>query len=115
MKNYNLLEILIQNGIDLNSRDKLGWGLLHYAAQNTLIEIGNLLISNGANLEIEDSYGNTPLWRAVFESKGRGEFIHLLLSAGADRNKPNKSNITPYDLANNIANFDVKQFFLTNL
>jgi uncharacterized protein len=62
-------------------------------------------------VDSEDIHGNTPLWRAVFNSRGRGDLIELLLSSGADRGHRNKRGKTPLDLANTIANYDVAQFF----
>ncbi|MEO7702080.1 MAG: ankyrin repeat domain-containing protein [Opitutus sp.] len=57
-----------------------------------------------------DVHGNTPLWRAVFNSCGRGELIELLISRGADPTKKNKSGTTPKDLAETIANYEVAKF-----
>lgn len=37
--------------------------------------------------------------------------IELLLSAGANPYLENKYGVSPYSLAHDIANFDVKQFF----
>jgi uncharacterized protein len=51
------------------------------------------------------------LFRAVFNSCGDGSVIELLLSAGADPNAPNDSDVTPIKLARTIANYDVAQFF----
>lgn len=69
------------------------------------------LLDAGANIEAEDAWGNTPLGRAVFESKGRGEVITFLLSRGADRLHANKHGVSPLSLAQSIANYDVAQFF----
>jgi ankyrin repeat protein len=110
-KNYILTEWLLKYGCDPNIIDQLGWSPLHYAAQNYSVLIGKLLIQYGANLEIKDKYGNTPLWRAVFSSQGNGDFITLLIEYGADINNVNNSGISPVKLANTIANYNIKQFF----
>lgn len=65
---------------DLNIKDFRGWYPLHYAVQNNLLKVIGLLVKQGAILEAKDDYGNTPLWRAVFASEGRGEVIKLLLT-----------------------------------
>lgn len=80
---------------------------MHYAAQGNLTDIAKLLIENGADLEVKDNYGNTPLSRATFSSRGYGDLIKLLLSYGADRN----NGVGPLKLANTIANYNIKQFF----
>lgn len=56
-------------------------------------------------------YGNTPLWVAVMNSRGRGEVIRLLLEAEAVADIPNKSGISTRSLAETISNYDNKQFF----
>jgi hypothetical protein len=50
------------------------------------------------------------LWRAVFDSKGRGGVIKLLLSAGASKGLRNKHGVSPQSLAKSIANYDVSNF-----
>jgi ankyrin repeat protein len=49
------------------------------------IDAAQLLIDGGADVSAQDIPGNTPLWRAVFDSRGRGQMIQQLLSAGADK------------------------------
>jgi ankyrin repeat protein len=71
-----------------------------------------LLINSGAKVDAADKYGNTPLGRATFNSRGRGEVIRILLDHGANRDLPNKSGVSPVKLANTIGNYDVKQFFV---
>jgi ankyrin repeat protein len=51
-----------------------------------------------------------PLSHAVFESRGRGEMIRLLLSFGADKALKNKHGVSPENLARTIANYDVSIF-----
>jgi ankyrin repeat protein len=68
------------------------------------------LLAHGAVVDIQDAHGNTPLWRAVFESKNRGEVIEILLASGADKNLKNNYGISPLDLAGTIANYDAMQF-----
>ncbi|MBV8389978.1 MAG: ankyrin repeat domain-containing protein [Mucilaginibacter sp.] len=107
----DIIKDLFEADPNLNLKDNKGWTPLHYAAQNYLINIAELLIDNGADIEIKDDYGNTPLWRATFSSQGKGEMIKLLLHRGANPNTANDSGVSPYELANTIANYDVKQFF----
>ena len=96
---------------DLNGHDSKGWYPLHYAVQQYLVEIAALLIKAGADLEVKDTYGNTPLWRATFSSNGKGDMIKLLLANGADANNENSSGINPLKLANTIANYNITQYY----
>jgi hypothetical protein len=75
---------------------------LHFAAREYQLGTAQRLIEGGANPNAQDNHGNTPLWRAVFESRGRGEMIKLLLSTGADKAVKNKHGSSPKDLANTI-------------
>lgn len=106
-----IVRILMQAGANPNAHDRQGYTALHFAAQNYQPGIARVLIDGGAAVDAVDGFGNTPLWRSVFASKGRGEVIRLLLEAGADRNFKNNSGVSPLDLAQTIGNYDIGQFF----
>jgi hypothetical protein len=71
---------LIRHGANPNVPDKSLETPLHFAAREYQLEAAQCLIESGANPNAQDNHGNTPLWRAVFESRGRGDMIKLLLS-----------------------------------
>jgi ankyrin repeat protein len=50
-----------------------------------------------------DRFGNTPLWRAVFDSRGEVATAELLLQAGANPDNVNEAGTTPRDLAKRMA------------
>jgi len=89
--------VLLDRGADVNARDRGDWTALHYAAQDSQLEIARLLVSRGAQIDARDSDGNTPLWRAVFSSKGE-DMVQLLVRSGADRTLKNNHGISPKDL-----------------
>lgn len=101
---------LIKAGADVNAQDRSGSAPLHFAAQEHRIAIAKGLLDNGARVDIQDCHGNTPLGTAVFESRGRGQMITLLLRHGADKQLKNHHGVSPKDLADNIANYDVRRF-----
>jgi ankyrin repeat protein len=107
---FAIAKALIQQGANVNARDRSLETPLHFAAREQQVELGQLLLDNGAEINATDSNGNTPLSRAVFSSQGRGEMIKLLLSHSADKNLKNNYGVSPQDLANTIANYDVKKF-----
>ncbi len=111
LEKTDLLNKLILAGADINQQDKLGCTTLHHAVQRYNVPATHLLLQSGVDLEIKDDYGNTPLLRAVFESKGKGDIIKLLLEFGADIGNKNNSGISPVELAETIANYDIIQFF----
>ena len=102
---------LLEQGADPDDADKAGWCTLHFAAQNCSEKSVELLVNAGANLELRDQHGNTPLWRATMSYKGSAEVISILLEAGADPDAANKSGISPRSLAKTIANYDAAKFF----
>ncbi|WP_158010123.1 ankyrin repeat domain-containing protein [Hymenobacter glacialis] len=107
----HMIEWMLAKQPSLDISDNNGWTALHFAAQSHDVEVAKKLLRAGATVDTQDSYGNTPLWRATFESRGRGEMIKFLLANGANATLKNHSGSSPLELANTIANFDVKQFF----
>lgn len=91
--------------------DRQGFTPLHLAAQEFAPAAAAALIDAGAKVDAENVFGNTALWIAVFNSKGRGELIGLLRSHGADPLHVNASGQTPVDLARLIGNYNVAQYF----
>ncbi|HZS99231.1 MAG TPA: ankyrin repeat domain-containing protein [Terriglobales bacterium] len=102
---------LLAHGANPNAQDKNLETPLHFAARNYRTQIAEVLLQHGASVDVQDVHGNTALWRAVFESRGRGEMIKILRAHGADKNVQNKSGISPEKLARTIANYDLMQFF----
>lgn len=102
-----LAKQLLEAGADPNRCDRMGWTALHFAAQERQLEIAEALLQAGAVVDARDVYGNTPLWRAVFASQGEADLIRLLRQSGADPDFRNESGVSPKDLAERIANYDL--------
>lgn len=112
--NNNLDEVkrILLSECDVNEQEKeTGFTALHYCAQNQLVDMAKLIIGAGADIDVQDVYGNTPLFKAVFFCKGKTEMIKLLLEAGANPDIKNSSGISPKELAENIGSFDVTNCF----
>jgi ankyrin repeat protein len=75
------------------------------------VEVVRLLVNHGADVNRGDAHGNTPLFTAVFNSRGDGSIIELLRASGADALRENRSGQTPVGLARLIDNYDVARFF----
>ncbi len=103
---------LIRHGANVNAQDKSLKTPLHFAANAYQPEVAELLLKNGASVDAQDAHGNTPLSDAVFDSKGRGQMIKLLLSSGANKALKNKHGVSPEDLANSIGNYDISPFLV---
>jgi ankyrin repeat protein len=96
---------------DPNARDLHGFTPLHLAAQQWAVDAARELLQGGANVDAKNVYGNTPLFVAVFNSRGRGELISLLRDNGADARIANESGQSPVGLARLIGNYDVARYF----
>jgi ankyrin repeat protein len=85
---------LISKGVDVNSRDVFGDNAgLHWAASLGLAEMARLLIDSGADVNIRNEEGDTPLHWAAGE--GQKELVVILIVHGADVNALNKRGWTP--------------------
>jgi ankyrin repeat protein len=56
-----IVHLLLQNGADVNAKDKYGETPLHEAAGHGHIDILHLLAENGADLEAQSNYGRRAL------------------------------------------------------
>ncbi len=107
----NAVDAALRSGVPPDAADHEGWTALHCAAQAWAEVVCARLLEAGASVDSRDTSGNTPLWRAVFVSRGRGAVIQWLLRHGADPDASNGSGVSPRALAHSIANYDVAQYF----
>ena len=86
--NSKVLELLIQNGANVNQRDASTYTPLHRAALENCPKNVEILIQNGAKINAisEHSSGQTPLLFALWTRNV--ELIKLLLENGADPTIP---------------------------
>jgi uncharacterized protein len=113
-----LIEYLLEKGANVNAQDKSGWAALHFCAQDNKLEVAELLIKNGATVDIKDQWGNTPLMRSVNKTyalmvendQNPGAMIALLQKHGADKNIKIDSGETFYDSLT-IYDKDLQPFF----
>ena len=100
--NYELVQLLIESGADVNVRDKYESTPL-LECDPYYPEIIKLLLSAGAQVNVRDNENNTPLLFTATTCKP--ESVRLLIAAGAHINvHGDDSRETPYDLAQFEAN-----------
>ncbi|CAH8565717.1 unnamed protein product [Schistosoma rodhaini] len=82
VKNGDLQSIKenMKNCSGVNSTFKNGRTLIHYAADYGQKEICDYLIRNGADINVNDGFGVTPLLAAIYE--GHIDCVSLLLNNG---------------------------------
>ncbi len=97
--NLNLVNDLIVLGANVNWQDEDNWDQtpLHRATNNGRVEIAQMLIDAGADLDVQTNSGKTPLhWAA---RNGRVEVAQMLIDAGARKDIRDNKDRLPYDLA----------------
>ncbi len=125
-KSFDLLQTLIKSKQGLDETDDCGdapihciinsmSGYLYYI--NGVTTLGNiklleLLIEYGADINIKDSKGNTPLYLAVEYSEEA--VVELLLKSGANQTFGNKEGNTPLILACSIGKEDIIKLLLAD-
>jgi uncharacterized protein len=91
---------LIQRGADPNVADRLlGWTALHYAVRDGKEAIVEVLIEAGADANVEDTFGDTPLWRCVTGTAPSARIMRLLIGRGANPFKAHRIGISARDIA----------------
>ena len=97
------IKSFIDKGYNVNTiEQKTGWTPLHSAVSFGHISIVELLINNGANVNMASNSGFTPLHIAV--DQGNVSFVEFLISKEADVNSKNTAGLTPLNLAENLFN-----------
>ena len=93
-----VVRALVHAGANVNGRDRLQQcSALHMAARRGNVEVAEALLDCGADIEIRDRKGDTPLRRAV--NTGKAAVAALLLARGADKDAQGSRGLTPVQAA----------------
>lgn len=87
----------LAEGADAGARDGFGMSLLYHAAQKGALEMVELLLEAGAEVDRSSDSGNTPLMAAA--ARGHAEVVQRLVAAGADTEHRNTWGINAYQWA----------------
>ena len=92
-KRCYIAKMLIQNGANVNSKDKKGFTPLHIAVKENQIDLAKIFLDHGADIEAKSNFVQTPLDLAV--NANLIDMASLLLQNGANVNTGNSWNETP--------------------
>ena len=94
---YAAVEVLLQNGADINAKTDGNATPLHAAALSNACAVAEVLIQNGADVNAKDNVGRTPLHAAAMVNTCA--VAEVLLQNGADINAKDNVGRTPLHVA----------------
>ena len=109
---YAAVEVLIQNGADINAKAQVGLTPLHYAAWSNAYAVAEVLIQNGADINAKDNNGLIPLHAAAWSNVC--EVAEVLIRNGADINAKDNIGFTPLHYAAQSNACEVAEVLLKN-
>ena len=92
---FEMVELLIASGADVNAQNDEGIAPLHLAAYGETVKI---LIESGAKINIKSTNSETPLYLMASEQDGLDSMV-VLLESGADPNIKNSDGETAIEAA----------------
>ena len=106
----NIVQLLLDAGADIETRDDSGDTPLIIASYKGRTEVVKLLVDAGADIEAMDDAGDTPLYTA--SEQGHAPTVQLLLSKGAQVNHKSKEGYVNYKAKQCILCFNLFTFIL---
>ncbi|PGH27031.1 hypothetical protein AJ80_01216 [Polytolypa hystricis UAMH7299] len=82
----NTVDLLIKKGANIYAKDKAGWTGLHYASKGGNVDIVQLFLDSGLDVETRTSSGLPPLWMAITAKGPAKDVVKLLVDCGANVN-----------------------------
>ena len=76
--------VLLDSGVDVNGRTDSGSFALNNAAVENEIEVMQILLDRGADPNVQNSQGDTPLICATKYAGGKAGTVQILVEAGTD-------------------------------
>jgi ankyrin repeat protein len=105
---------LVKLGVDLDARNEDGIAPLHLAVKKGMLKIAGLLLENGADVNIQDIYGNHALHIVLSgRDNNRGVFTNLLLEHGASVLCQDVYYNTPLHTASHHCTADILAMLIT--
>lgn len=99
----DVITMILKKGADVNAINVSGKTPVFYCSFNYSVELLNLLVKYGADINIKDKYKNTLLHDDYINCYDEHfeEFLKALISLDFDINSKNSSGLTPLELCKN--------------
>lgn len=124
-RNEKCLRILEARNFDANSQDEMGHTALHFSASAGLLENSRFLLDHGADVNIANSRGITPLgncllWPSWYTAgpdslKRRVNILELFVQNGANVEYEDKCSRTIFDVMKSVGNATLSKPILLHL
>lgn len=112
MKNWQVVNFLMEHGADINSQGGTGETILHFACAHGRADLVATLIDKGAELNVLSHHGLSPLHLSLYYK--HGDIAKLLIDRGADCHLKNFENGTPLHYATAFGNLEIVKTLLDN-
>ncbi|XP_064595524.1 SH3 and multiple ankyrin repeat domains protein 3-like [Liolophura sinensis] len=100
-------ELLLHDRAAIGTPDEQGWFEIHHACRHGRVQHLELLVFYGAEMDVQNASGNTPLH--VCAVNNQESCARVLLFRGASKDKLNYANQVPYQVAIIAGNFDLAE------
>jgi len=107
----NMINYLIDNGVNINARNIVGDNALNWSAYFNLTVIINLLILNNIDINNQDNNGMSPLMTA--SADGNHESVKILLDNDVDINITCNHDRTALHYCSKNLNFSTSKYLIT--
>ncbi|TGM05371.1 ankyrin repeat domain-containing protein [Leptospira jelokensis] len=106
-KNFKLIQLFINQGVDINAKDRYQYtALMHLATKdNPNLEIINYLIKKGANVNVKDPSGKSILRLLIEQRTHNLELVKTLVKNGADIDSKDNDGISIFDFINSYYDY----------
>ena len=110
---YETSKYLIEEcKLPINEKDIYGQNPIYYAARDGHLNLCELLVEKGTDVNLEDKYGQTCIFYAIRE--GHYDIVEFLIKHGANVNKNDKKKQTPVSFALKNGKDKIAQLLIDN-
>lgn len=89
----DIIKLLVDKGVDINSKDDIGSTVLHFASRKANMELIRYLLKNSVDINSENSYGLRAISYAIMS--GHYYLTEFLILSGSEINFTDEDGCTP--------------------